>query len=138
VKTPIILLIALYLSSCSIETSGCYKIEKINLAIETPRIESVFYRISDKKIIERISGDSLVGDYVKSKVSEIIFVKNGDTIDKTDFTRFKKTKDGVLIIYRTMRFHQYGDSINVSDEIRKENIILRLENNATIQLKYCE
>jgi hypothetical protein len=139
-KTLLILLISVILFGCSKGNSSCFKIGLINLAIESPSTESVFYEITDEKIIKKLAGSTIVADYLEPKFDKIIITKGNDTLDIIKSPRIKKSSNGIFLIYRTGRFvfNQVRDSAQVADIIKLETIEITLTDNNIIKLTYCE
>lgn len=128
----------LLILSCTDEVSSCFKIANINLAIDNPRMESIFFEITDKETIDKLAGSVIVGEYLEITFEKITFLKNKGIVDSSKSTRVKKSPDGIYLIYRTGRFGGIGDSIKVVNILKQEIIEIRLSDKNVVRLNYCD
>ena len=141
IKMHIILLVFVLgtILSCSRKPDYCYQIGQINIGKEDYGFESIYYLITDKNLINQLTGPTLVADNLETKYERIIILNNDEKIETNNVPRVKKTENGIFLVFRTSRFLIDGiqDSLEVAKVIKNETLLISLTDKSMIKLENC-
>lgn len=136
----LVFLIIIIFMRCKPEKDFCYYVKILNFPTELPSRAPVFYAIENYQVLQQIKGKHIIDNYYQSKINNIKIIKGIDTLDSNDggYIKLREISGVMCIRFQTARFQMfYKDSASAMLQIKKEKIVLELNNGKIIKLDYC-
>lgn len=125
--------------SCSEEQSRCFYVVDLNYSVKTPFRGAILYGIQEEKVLERVIGENIVGDFYESNIKNLFIVMDRDTLDYFSKITLQKKSSRMVLRLPTGRYRwEFKDSIAAMNQIKKEHLVLVLHNDEIIRLNYCD
>jgi len=123
-----VIFLGLCISCHNVINQACYEELRTQVNRELPSLDVLMFDVVN---------DSLTNKLNRLNLDRLFFVKDNDTLESIGYVKTKQTGFKTTFFYKTTRFINLNDTIDIKDNFKEENIILLFSDGSNFKIINC-